>query len=132
MEAEKWKREEGVRYVFHYTEAAAARQIAADANFFVGGGALFGPGLYATDLAPDEASEDEIRTVCFEGDGASIAYSGVLVLLADDPLTPFEEVDRRVFLLADWESRGFIPLHPILVGVGERLESEKWEIETWP
>lgn len=132
MSVERWQRVEGVHVVFHYTEASAARRIAADENFLVGGGAQFGPGLYATNLDPEEASEEEIKAICFEGDGAAIAYSGVLVLLGDDPLTPFEEVDKRIFLLPDSENRGYVPLHPILVGVGERLDDGRWEIEGWP
>lgn len=84
-------------YLFHYTEAAYVEEIAADGYFLVGSGANFGLGLYATDLAPHEATPDEIRAVCFEGDAPFGSFDGVLVLLGDDPRHRFVEVDRRVF-----------------------------------
>jgi hypothetical protein len=132
MAAELWNDEGGV-YLYHYTEASYAREIAADEHFLVGDGAVFGPGLYATDLAPEDALPGRIRDVCFGGDAAHIAFDGALVLLGDDPLTPFEEVDERVFLLHANEGVGeLIAMHSILVGVGQRKIGGRWEIESWP
>lgn len=131
--AEVWAHDGG-EYVFHYTEAAYARQIAEDEHYFVGGGANFGFGLYATDLEPREASPDEIRAICFGGDDApGNALDGVLVLLSDDPKMGFQEVEPRVFLLPAEEGAGeMIPLHPILVAIGQRKLANSWEIEVWP
>jgi len=132
MTDELW-RDEGGEYLFHYTEARLARQIAEDEHFLVGTGALHGPGLYATDLMPLEATPEEIRAICFGGDAASLAFDGVLVLLADDPLTPFERVEPRVHLLNAPEGIGeVIPLHSLLIGVGWREASGIWTIECWP
>jgi hypothetical protein len=128
--AELWK-DEGGKYLYHYTEAGYAREIAADEYFLVGDGAVFGPGLYATDLAPQDALPDRVREVCFGGDAAHIAFDGVLVLLGDDPSIPFEEVDEQVFLLRE-EIGGLVPMHSILAGVGQRKFGANWEIECWP
>jgi hypothetical protein len=130
---EIWE-DEGGRYLFHYTEARLAQQIAEDEVFEVGGGANFGPGLYATDLRPEEASPEEIRAVCFAGDAAENALNGLLVLLEDDPLTPFEEVEgeKRIFRLPVEEVGEIIPIESILVGVGRRLADGSWEILAWP
>ena len=132
MTFERW-RDDGGNYVYHYTGADLAREIAADEHFLVGDGAVFGPGLYATDLAPQHASPSTIRDVCFGGDAPEIAFDGVLVLLADDPLTPFKEVDERVFRLPAEEGVGeLIPVHSILVAVGRRRIGGGWQIEAWP
>jgi hypothetical protein len=82
-------------------------------------------------LAPDEALPDRIREVCFGGDAAHIAFDGLLVLLGDDPITPFEEVDERVYLLRE-EIGGLVALNSILVGIGKRKIDANWEIECWP
>lgn len=133
-ETEEIWEDEGGRYLFHYTESRLAWQIAEDEVFEVGGGANFGPGLYATDLRPEEASPEEIRAVCFAGDAAENALNGVLVLLADDPLTPFEEVEgeKRIFRLPTEEVGEVIAIESILVGVGRRLADGYWEILAWP
>jgi hypothetical protein len=124
---------EGGDYLFHYTEAAYARQVAADEHFLVGPGALFGPGLYATDISPEDASPDEIRAICFGGDAPTIAFDGVLVLLGDDPLQPFVEVEPRIFVLPAEDGIGeIIPMHSLLVGFGQRKLGNSWEIQTWP
>lgn len=132
MPAEEAWKDEGGRYLFHYTEAEYAAQIAADEIFEVGLGAHFGPGLYATDLPPAEATPDEIRVICFAGDAADNAFNGVLVLLADDPLIPFEAVDKRIFRIPADEIGDVIPVEAILVGVGRRLPGGGWEIMAWP
>lgn len=133
MHEERWK-DEGGKYVFHYTEGFLAAQIALDEVFEVGPGANSGPGLYATDLAPNEATPDEIRDICFGGDAAGNAFSGVLVLLSDDPLLRFEEVEgeKRIFLLPAEEVGELIPIESILVGVGRRNSGGGWEILAWP
>lgn len=68
--------------LFHYTDKVNVEEIAEDGYFRVGTGAQFGFGLYATDLAPEEASPEEIRAVCFEGDApgnvATPMASGIL------------------------------------------------------
>jgi hypothetical protein len=130
---EGWN-EEGGAYLFHYTEAWLAAQIAEDEIFEVGGGANFGPGLYATDLHPDEASPEEIRAICFAGDAAGNALDGVLVVLGDDPLIPFEAVEgeKGVYRLPAEEVGDVIPIEGILVGVGRRLPGGGWEILSWP
>jgi hypothetical protein len=132
MPAEEAWKDEGGRYLFHYTEAEYAAQIAADEIFEVGLGAHFGPGLYATDLPPVEATPEEIRAICFAGDAADNAFSGVLVLLGDDPLTPFEPVDERIFRIPADEVGEVIAIESILVGVGRRLSDGSWEIAVWP
>lgn len=131
--AERWQ-DDGGKYIFHYTEAAYARQIAEDEYYFVGPGANFGFGLYATDLEPQDATPGEIRAICYGGDDApGIAFDGVLVLLSDDPKLRFQEVEPGVFLLPAEEGEGeMIPLHPILVGIGQRKLGKFWEIEAWP
>lgn len=133
MMAEPWQ-DEGGEYLYHYTEAGYARSIADDEYFMVGDGAHYGYGLYATDLVPAEASPSEIRRVCFSGDAPKNAFDGVLVLLADDPQTPFESVDDQIYLLeGEEQSPGeLIPMFSILVGVGTRLVGADWEIESWP
>lgn len=131
MAIELWQ-DDGGAYLYHYTEAGYARQIAADEHFLIGDGAVFGPGLYATDLPPDDAHPDRIRDVCFGGDAPHIAFDGVLVLFADDPFTTFEEVDEQVFVHRAAEMGDLIPLHSILVAVGQRKIGANWEIETWP
>lgn len=123
---------EGDKYVFHYTEDHLAQQIAEDEHFLVGPGAQFGPGIYATDLAPEDATPDEIRDICFGGDAADVAFNGVLVLLADDPFSPFVEVDRRVFLLSVEAVGEVVPIHALLVAVGTREPHGVWKIEPWP
>lgn len=131
---EKWE-DEGAVYRFHYTEVRLAQQIAEDEVFQVGGGANFGPGLYATDLPPEEASPEEIRAICFAGDAAENALNGVLVLLGDDPQTPFESIEgeKRVFRVPADEVGEVIPIESILVGVGWRREGGGgWEILAWP
>lgn len=128
---ENWK--DGGKYLFHYTAATYAREIAEDGNYLVGGGAQFGYGLYTTDLRPEEADPEEIRAICFGGDAPDVAFDGVLVLLGDDHLLRFEEVEPSVFLLPAEEGEGqIIPLHPILVGIGQRKLGNSWEFETWP
>lgn len=127
-----YRRDETSAYLFHYTEAEDAEAIAADGYFQVGTGANFGFGLYATDLSPQEACADEIRAVCFEGDAASNAFDGVVVLVGNNPLFPFSEVDRRVFLLPAREGAGeLISLEPILAGVGLR-SGGVWNLEFCP
>jgi hypothetical protein len=116
-------------YLYHYTEAAHADSIAEDEAFLVGGGVRFGPGLYATDLEPAEASDEEIRAACFEADGADPAFSGVLCLFHSPA---FEEVEPRVFMIAAEEVGEVIPIEAILKGVGRRALGEDWEIEPWP
>lgn len=133
MWEEEWK-DEGGLYVFHYTEAFLAAQIATDEVFTVGPGANFGPGLYATNLVPGEASPEEIRAVCFAGDAADVAFSGVIVLLADDPQWPFEEIEgeKGVFRLPAEEVGEVIPIEAIMVGFGRRLSGGGWKILAWP
>jgi hypothetical protein len=133
MQGDAW-RDEGGDYLFHYTEARNVEEIADTEIFEVGGGANFGPGLYATDLAPEDASPDEIRAICFGGDAAANALNGVLVLLADDPSTPFEEIEDeiRIYRVPADEVGDLIPIESILVGVGSRLPGGPWEIYTWP
>ena len=132
MADELWTEERGVVYRFHYTEAHLARQIAEDEIFLVGPGARYGPGLYATDLHPDEADPEEIREVCFAGDAAENAFTGVLVLLDGDPL-PFEAVRGapRIFRLPAAKVGESIAVDDMLVGVGER-QGSGWRILAWP
>jgi hypothetical protein len=101
--------------------------------YLVGEGALHGYGLYATDMRPDEASPAEIRRVCFGGDAPKNAFDGVLVVLGDDPQTPFTPVDEHIYLLEAAAGLGeLIPMYSILVGIGSRLTGSDWVIETWP
>jgi hypothetical protein len=130
-EAEAWK-DEGGNYVFHYTEREYALKIAAEEIYEVGHGALFGFGLYATDLRPEDASPEEIRWICFGGDAAENGLNGVLVLLADDPHTPFEEVEKGIYRLPAEKLGDLIPVESILVGVGSRSPGGAWEISAWP
>ncbi len=114
-------------YLFHYTEAEHAQEIVADGYFRVGPGANFGFGLYATDLTPAEATPEEIRAVCFEGDAPNGKFDGVVMLEGRHPHHRFEEVDRRVFLLPAQEGFGeLIPLHTILVAAWLRV-GDRWE-----
>jgi hypothetical protein len=118
--------------LFHYTDKVNVEEIAEDGYFRVGTGAQFGFGLYATDLPPEEASLEEIRAVCFEGDAADNIFDGLIVLLQDDPSYPFVEVDRRVFLLPAEEGAGeLIPLQQILIATGTRLRSGRWKPVPW-
>lgn len=120
---------EAPTHLFHYTEAEHAEAIAADGYFQVGTGANFGSGLYATDLAPEEATQEEIQAVCFEGDAADRDFGGVVVLKGRHPLHHFVEVDRRVFLLPAEEGVGqLIPVEQILLAVGQWKESQ-WQVE---
>ncbi len=125
-------REEGVGYLYHYTESHLALAIAESAIFEVGGGAQYGVGLYATDLAPEEASDEEIQAICFEGEAARNAFSGVLVLLAGDPAFAFEEVEKRIYLIERDEVGERIETDTILVGVGTRPPDGRWTIRAWP
>jgi hypothetical protein len=129
---EPWRDEAG-KFLFHYTAGAVARQIAEDEHYFVGSGAAFGFGLYATDLRPEDADPEEIRAICFGGDSPDVALDGVLVLLGDDRQLRFEEVEPGAFLLPAEEGLGeIIPLHPILIGIGQRKLGNSWEFESWP
>lgn len=122
----------GGDFLFHYTEAAQADEIAAEGYFQVGSGSNFGLGLYATDLPPHEATPDEIRAVCFEEDAADSTFDGVLVLLGDHPRQPFFEVDHRVFLLPAEEGIGeLISLHLVLLATGRRYPRLGWKLTTW-
>lgn len=118
--------------LFHYTDRVNVEDIAEDGCFQVGTGAQFGFGLYATDLPPGEASPEEIRAVCFEGDASNSAFDGLIVLLGDDPSHRFIEVDRRVFLLPAQEGAGeLVQLQRILLATGIRLPSGRWDIILW-
>jgi hypothetical protein len=124
-------RDEAPTHLFHYTEAEHAEAIAADGYFQVGPGANFGFGLYATDLSLDEATPEEVRAVCFEGDASDQSFNGVVVLEARNLQHHFTEVDRRIFLLPAPEGVGqLIPLERILAGVGKR-EGLRWRIRSW-
>jgi hypothetical protein len=125
-------REEGGHYLYHYTESHLALAIAETGVFEVGGGAQYGVGLYATDLRPEEASEEEIQAICFEGEAARNAHGGVLVLLGDDDQLAFEEVEKRIFLFRRHEVGEFIEIDTILVGVGTRPPGRGWTILSWP
>lgn len=113
-------------HLFHYTEAEHAEEIAADGYFQVGMGANFGFGLYATDLAPEEATPEEIRAVCFEGDAPDKNFRGVVALKGRHPQHRFEEVDRRVFLLPARFGE-LIPLERIFVAAWLRA-GDRWEL----
>lgn len=118
--------------LFHYTDRINVEAIAEDGCFRVGTGAQFGFGLYATDLAPEEASPEEIKAVCFEGDASDNVFDGFIALLGGDPLHRFIEVDRRVFLLPAEEGMGeLIHLQWILLATGLRLPSGRWDIVPW-
>lgn len=122
---------EAPTYLFHYTEAEHAEEIAAAGYFHVGTGAHFGFGLYATDLSPEEATPEEIRAVCFEGDAPKKVCDGLVVLAGTNPHYPFAEVDRRVFLFPAEEGVGqLIPVEPILLAVGW-WEEGRWRVEPW-
>jgi hypothetical protein len=117
--------------LFHYTDRLNAEDIAEDGYFEVGTGAQFGFGLYATDLPPEDASPEEIRAVCFEGDASKSAFNGLIVLIGDDPFQRFVEVDRRVFLLPAEEGVGeLIQLQEILIATGIRIRG-RWELFPW-
>ena len=118
--------------LFHYTDRINAEDIAADGCFEVGTGAQFGFGLYATDLPPEEASPEEIRAICFEGDARDNVFDGCIVLLSDDPSHRFVEVDPRVFLLPAKEGVGeLVQLQRILIVTGIRTRSNRWELIPW-
>jgi hypothetical protein len=117
--------------LFHYTDRVSVEAIAEDGYFEVGTGAQFGFGLYATDLRPEEASPEEIRAVCFEGDAPDNIFDGLVVLIGDDPFQGFIEVDRRVFLLPAEEGVGeLIQLEGILIATGIRIRG-RWELASW-
>lgn len=117
--------------LFHYTDRINAEDIAEDGCFEVGTGAQFGFGLYATDLRPEEASPEEIRAICFEGDARDNVFDGLVVLIGDDPFQGFIEVDRRVFLLPAEEGVGeLIQLEEILIATGIRIRG-RWEVVSW-
>lgn len=122
---------EAPTHLFHSTEAEHAEAIVADGYFQVGPGANSGFGLYATDLAPEEASQEEIQEICFEGDARDRDFGGVVVLKGRHPLHRFAEVDRRVFLLPAEEGVGqLITVERILLAVG-RWEEGRWQVEAW-
>jgi hypothetical protein len=131
LAGELWIEAEGVKYLFHYTEIELAREIAEDGVFEVGPGARYGPGLYATDIHPNESDPEEIRAICFEGDAADNALNAVLVLLGDDHVQEFEAVPEapRIYRLPA-EVMEAVPIDAILVGIGQRGPAG-WSIEAW-
>jgi hypothetical protein len=58
----------GGRYLFHYTDAAAADLIIEDMLFSTGALGRCGHGVYATDIPPvDAGTIDDVITNCYDG-----------------------------------------------------------------
>ena len=77
----------GLSIVFHYTNVQVGEWIVEDRLFATGGGAVYGTGLYATHIAPEDAQSVETIIVhCFGGDATPPEVSYGIALAITDGL----------------------------------------------
>ena len=86
-------REAGRSIVFHYTNVQLGEWIVEDRLFATGVGAVYGTGLYATHVAPEDAQSIETIIVhCFGGDATPPEVSFGIALAITDGHRSFVEV----------------------------------------
>ena len=118
--------------LFHYTTREFAEEVIVDlegpgvaAEIWDG---IYGPGFYALDLGPDDASREDLRWECFGDARSEHPMDGVLVLDPDMAVPSFEHQGAHVWLMpgsAGWpESIGHLI---VAVGVWRRMAPE-WEL----
>lgn len=85
-------REAGKTVVFHYTTVYLGEYIVEEQLFATGAGAAYGPGLYATHIAPeDNATLEDVIVHCFGGDAFALEVSFAIALNISDANGDFVE-----------------------------------------
>ena len=82
-----WDPEADERYLFHYTREEDAQDLC-DGVGLVGPGSRYGEGFYATDMAPDTHTCDEIHDEVFER--GPRFWNAVVVIEVDLDHRPFQ------------------------------------------
>jgi hypothetical protein len=77
----------------------------------------YGPGIYALDLGPFDASREELRWECFADTRPEHPMDGVLVLDSDLAVPQFEHQDKHIWLMPG-EPGSRVPLDPMVSAVG--------------
>lgn len=90
--------------LFHYTTHEFAsecrREFDALGVYIEPSDGLYGPGIYALDLAPGQASRDELRWHCFGDARPDHPMDGALAIDASLSVRAFERVDSHIWLLS--------------------------------
>jgi hypothetical protein len=114
--------------LFHYTTRDFAEEALRDieepgvaAEIWDG---TYGPGFYALDLAPGDASRDELRFECFGDARQDHPMDGVLVLEADFSEPPFEFQAGHIWLMPG-DVGNPASIGHMIVGVGLFDEDEE-------
>ncbi|HST56246.1 MAG TPA: hypothetical protein VLJ42_10205 [Solirubrobacteraceae bacterium] len=90
---------------------------------------LYGPGFYALDIGPKDATRDQLRWECFGDSRPDHPMDGVLVLNPVFADVQFARVEERIWLMnASWGSRTSI--EGMIVAIGE-WTSSGWEVEEY-
>jgi hypothetical protein len=86
----------------------------------------YGPGFYALDLGPEDATREELRFQCFGDARPDHPMDGVLVLEAELSVPPFESQYEHIWLLPA-EPGSSISIGHMLIEVAIWEESaESW------
>lgn len=119
--------------LFHYTTRDFAEEVIVDlegpgvaAEIWDGN---YGPGFYALDLGPDDASREDLRWECFGDARPEHPMDGVLVLDSDVATPGFERQASHIWLMPGRAGQPESIGHLIIaVGVWERTRSE-WDLQ---
>jgi hypothetical protein len=116
--------------LYHYTTKEYAREVLGDldlayADVWEG---VYGTGLYALDLGPNDATREELRRACFDDSRQDHPMDGVLIFDTGLAAPPFEYCARHIWIQesTDKTHREFIG--HIVSGVGVWTDSG-WHIE---
>jgi hypothetical protein len=117
--------------LFHYTTKEFAEEVLRDIDqpgvYAEVSDGTYGPGFYALNLGPDEASRDALRLECFRGARPDHSMDGVLVLESGLAVPPFEFQEDHIWLVpSDGVGRASIGHMVVAVGVWKQ---GRWLLE---
>ena len=116
----------GTVYLFHYTDEIRAAGILEERLFVTGGNAVFGFGVYATEIPPlDSSTLDDVIVRCFGGDAIPPEVQHAIVLRRSHGDREFLQTSEPYQWILPTAKLGFVDLSELYVG------AVLWDGETW-
>jgi hypothetical protein len=116
-------------FLFHYTDAISADDIVEWGCFETGPGA-YGPGLYATDIAPEgpDTIEDVINK-CFYGNAIPAEVNNAIAVLRESPHGVFKPASDSYHWVLDTPILGLVQLDRLYVA-RVVFDGRVWEVQS--